>query len=556
MCGIAGIVRPGGLTPGDHRTAARFAKLLHHRGPDGSGIHTDGNCVIVQTRLHLTGPLDQPLPLSSPGGRRTIVYNGEVYDHWDDTQAVLDTAEHSLSGLNGMFAFFIWDGIEQTGFAAVDALGIKPFYYAYDQHRFVFSSEAGALVESGAVPFAPDEEAIAEALMAPYFSSAIRLPFSGVHRLPPGHCLRVTRDGCTIERYYRFRYVPGFDFSPDDLAQTLAAAVTANVRADAPVGVFLSGGVDSSLIAALAHRPAWTISYQGREAADYSNSLIVKSDDVPFATRVAEAHTLEHHLVQVSPEGYETALLKTLQTNDLIAAWEQEVSQYLLAEAAARLVRAVLVGDAADETHYGYSFLLNPDRVSSPRRILEFFGAPPLRRFTIADFDCKYRQFAVGEGHTWNTLRNQQAAMSSLIFHLWLTRLLHNGDIHLMAHSLEGRVPFGDLRLLALAQQIPPELGLRSGIEKWHLRTAAAQFLDPEIAWRPKSALTKNLHAGAIIHRNFAQAWRQHASHLEPYVDSDAVNAIALGPAPTTDRESGICFRLLALLTWFQRFAP
>ena len=87
--------------------------------------------------------------------------------------------------------------------------------------------------------------------------------------------------------------------------------------------------------------------------------------------------------------------------------------------------------------------------------------------------------------------------MSCLIYHLWLTRLLHNGDIHLMAHSLEGRVPFGDTRLLALAQSLPQELGYREGVEKWHLRKASEGFLEPAVACRPKSALSKNLRAGA-----------------------------------------------------------
>ncbi len=255
---------------------------------------------------------------------------------------------------------------------------------------------------------------------------------------------------------------------------------------------------------------------------------------------------------------HEAALLRALQTNDLISAWEQEVSQQILAESAARRVKTVLVGDAADETHFGYSFLLNPERIESPRRIIDFFGAVPLRHSFLDDppgwFTCKYRKFAEDHGHRWSTPTDQRLAMSCLIYHLWLTRLLHNGDIHLMAHSLEGRVPFGDTRLLALAAAVPSEMGLRGGIEKWHLRRVAERVLDPSVAWRPKSALTKNLRAQRTIHRHFRRMWRETGACLEPYVDCDAVERLAAADPPETERETGRCFRLLAVMTWFTRF--
>jgi asparagine synthase (glutamine-hydrolysing) len=462
----------------------------------------------------------------------------------------------ALDGWNGMFAFFIWDALTERGFAAVDPLSIKPFFYHIERGLFAFASEAGALIESGAVPFAPNDEAIAESLVAPYFSGAVSLPFAGVKRLPPGHYLEVTRDGVTVTPYYRFdRQVSDTELP---VADRVEQAVRACLRADAPVGVFLSGGVDSSLIAAIARKPAWTIAYDGEDDVDYSQSLIVKSADRPYAERVAASHGFRHTIVRVDAARYQQALPRTLRNNDLICAWEQEVSQDLLAAAASKEVKAVLVGDAADETHFGYSFLLNPARIASPRRIIEFFGMAPLRRSFLDDgagyFACQYEKFAADRGHTWKTERAQRLAMSCLIYHLWLTRLMHNGDIQLMAHSLEGRVPFGDRGLLALAQQTSPELGYRGGIEKWHLRTAAERFLEPQIAWRPKSALTKNLLAHQIIHRHFASAWRKSSGLIERYVDCDAVERMAAGPAPQTESATAICFRLLATMSWFQRF--
>ena len=182
----------------------------------------------------------------------------------------------------------------------------------------------------------------------------------------------------------------------------------------------------------------------------------------------------------------------------------------------------------------------------------------PLRRSFLDDgaayFTCQYEKFATDRGHSWKTECEQRLAMSCLIYHLWLTRLMHNGDIQLMAHSLEGRVPFGDRALLALAQQVSPELGYRYGIEKWHLRKAAERFLEPRIAWRPKSALTKNLLAHQIVHRHFARAWRESGGLIERYVDCDAVEQMAAEPAPQTESGTAICFRLLAVMAWFARF--
>jgi asparagine synthase (glutamine-hydrolysing) len=256
---------------------------------------------------------------------------------------------------------------------------------------------------------------------------------------------------------------------------------------------------------------------------------------------------------------YETALMRTLRTNDLISAWEQEISQNILAQAASRRVKAVLVGDAADETHFGYSFLLNPDRVSSPGRLFDYFGVAPVNRAMLDDaagyFTCKYEKYSADRGYSWKSTPVQRLAMSCLIRDFWLTRLLHNGDIQLMAHSLEGRVPFGDVGLLALAQQVTPELGYRAGIEKWHLRSAAARFLDPTITWRPKSALTKNLLAHEIIHRRFSRAWNEAGGFIERYIDSDKVEQLAVSPPAYSEVETGIRFRLLALITWFERFS-
>lgn len=559
MCGIAGLIRPIGLEPQDHLNAAKLRSLLRHRGPDGAGVVTFATAAFVQTRLALVDLNPHPLPLRSVSGRYTLCFNGEIYNHRQlrrelershpfrtctDTEvalnALMEWGPEALSRFEGIFALCLWDEEERTALLAVDPLSVKPLLYHSSDTQFLFCSEAGPLITSGALPFRPNEEAIAEHLAAPYFSGSHSLPFANLQRLLPGHYLQLNG---TQTRYRT-------NSRRTTLMPALRHAVQSQFTADAKVGLFLSGGVDSSLLAALAPAPvdAYTIDYD-HTPGDFRDSLIVKSDDLPFARRVAAQFDHQHHIVTTS--SFAGALARTLNTNDLISAWEQEVSQNLLAEAAAKQVKAVLVGDAADETHYGYSFLLHPERLASPRLLIDYFGQAPAK-INAGHFVDKYRKFAEGQGQNWHTPNDQRLAITSLIRHFWLTRLLHNGDIHLMAHSVEGRVPFSDTAVTAIGDNTPVADALREGIEKHHLRAAAAEVLPHEIAWRPKSALTKHLAARAIIHEKFREAWRSYRDLVEPYVLPAAVDALQ---PPESDRESGIRFRLLALMTWFARFS-
>jgi asparagine synthase (glutamine-hydrolysing) len=564
MCGIAGLIRYSGLTRADHSRAARLRALLHHRGPDGAGIAITFNAAVVQTRLALVALEPHPLPLQSACGRYTLAYNGELYNHGalrrelqkthkflteTDTEVVLAAllrwGPAALARFEGMFAFFLWDGLESTGLAAVDPLSVKPLLYHSSETQFAFCSEAAPLFESGLLPFRPHDEAIAEYLAAPYFSSSHLLPFANLQRLLPGHFLELAHGRATVVPYNHSAS------APPALLPALRHAVASHAAAAAPVGLFLSGGVDSSLLAALAPRPlpAFTIQYPNHPD-QFRGSLIVNSDDVPFARQAAALFHLPHTIVR--PVDFATALERTCWTNDLIAAWEQEVSQNLLAEAAAKQkIKAVLVGDAADETHYGYSFLLHPERLASPSLLLEHFGSLPTR-VPQAHFVEKYLAFTHSHGHSWRSPDDQRMALTCLIRHFWLTRLLHNGDLHLMAHGVEGRVPFAHPAVLAYAAQVPLAKALKDGIEKHHLRLEAATVLPPEFAWRPKSALTKHLGAARTIHTLFRKAWSRHGALLEPYVYADRIEAL---PVPGSDRETGLRFRLFALLTWFARFA-
>ena len=527
MCGLAGLVRfDGGAPAAPSLARARAMRAaLRHRGPDGEGEAILADAILEHTRLALLDREGGAQPMSTPDGRYTIVYNGEVYNHRElrerlsypfrtrsDAETVLAAfvawGRECVPLLNGMFAFFVWDARERRGFAARDPLGVKPFAYAWDGVELLFASEAYVVARARGVPVRAHVEAVLEHLVAPCFSGVERSMFAEVEYLPPGHWLELGPEGPTLRRYYRFSVA---DEGPGPDAEALGGALERAVRraclADETIGVFLSGGLDSTAIAAIAAialpapPPAFTIAFADMDRYERGASTIVVSDDLPFAGLAARAIGSPLTVVHAPRGELARDLERIAASNDALPAWEQELAQDRLARAAAAAgLKAVFVGDAADETHFGYHFLLDPAAVASPRTILQRFGAVPVRREVLADplagFSAKYCEWMRPDA----SLQQQIAGTTALIVERWLPRLLHNGDIHSMRVGLEARVPFADIELLALAAAVPPGAGLADG-EKTRLRAALRGVVPEPIRLRRKSALPKDPGTAAIYQR-------------------------------------------------------
>ncbi len=571
MCGIAGLVRfDGGALHEAHRARAMRAALAH-RGPDGVGETILPDAILEHTRLALLDHAHGAQPMTTPDGRYTIVYNGEVYDHLElraelaypfrtrcDAETVLAAfaawGPACLPRLNGMFAFFVWDAVTRRGFAARDPLGIKPLAYAWDGHEFLFASEASVVAHARPGPVQAHLPAILEYLVAPCFSGVQHPMFADVEYLQPGHWLELGPAGPTLHRYYQFTVARDGD-GPDDatLRAHLERAVQRTCLADVPLGIFLSGGLDSTAIAAIAsnHLPtpprAFTIAFADMHAFDYAASTIVLSDDLPFAELAARATGLELVHVHVPREQLARDLERLAITNDALPAWEQELAQDHLARAAAAAgLKAVLVGDAADETHFGYHFLLDPVATASPRAMLERFGAVPISRDVMPDphavFTDMYRPWMpVTHDH-----HAQIAGATALIVERWLPRLLHNGDIHGMRSGVEARVPFADRELLALAATVPPRLALADG-EKSRLRAALRGLVPEAIRTRRKSALPKDQHTAAIYRQEATRLLADPPAIVRTLVDLAAVRPLLTPAAPLLERPRAALFRIIAL---------
>lgn len=581
MCGIGGIVGPVWGSPSRDERLEAMRQRLRHRGPDGSGVFGDDGCGLVHTRLALLDESGGRQPFRSPDGRFTLVYNGEIYNYaelrrrlapdWSfrtrsDAEVVL--AAFSVLGercpeiLDGMFAFFVWDGTESRGFAARDRLGVKPFVYAMETDeaggRLVFASEAKAILAARPGPPRVCRESLLEVLVAPCFSGVERPAFEGLSYLPPGHRLRIDREGLRVERWGDHELASTCEESGDQLATELGEALDVAVRgaleADHPVGLFLSGGLDSTVLAGLArragaHPPAFSIAFQDHDRFDYARSLIVNSDDAPFARLAADEMGLEHEVVPARRCAED--LRQLAQQNDALPAWEQELAQHHLARTAARRVKAVLVGDAADETHYGYHFLLDPVATERPRRILERFAGPAadLVRPDVLDrpldhFEEKYRNLVRDAGHDDRSPLARTLGTTWLIVHRWLPRLLHNGDIHTMAHSLEARVPFAAETVLQVARRVPPSIALEGGVEKALLRRASRGLIPEVIRLRRKSALPKDQGPG--IARFYQDQVRPMIDRLGSLLDPDRLASLCAADV-LDEGERALLFRLAGL---------
>jgi asparagine synthase (glutamine-hydrolysing) len=369
MCGICGIVnREGADAPG----LARMAASLVHRGPDDHGQVLVGPAALAHRRLSIIDLGGGQQPIANEDGQIQIVFNGEIYNYRElrtellarghrfrtesDTEVIVHLYEEHGTGclrrLRGMFAFAIWDARAQRLFAARDHLGQKPFYYAEQPGRLAFASEIKALLALDPGLARLDACALDEYL-ALRLVSAPRSMFQGIRKLPPAHFLTYdVRTGLRIERYWDLEYEPKHTDSEEQILEELEARLLEALRlhliADVPVGAFLSGGLDSTLIVAMLARKILD-----RPLRTFSGSLPYGAfDEAPTARRVAELFGTQHTEARISP-----SLVRLLPR--LVAQLDEpsdplSVCSYLIAQVASQHVKVVLGGDGGDELFAGY----------------------------------------------------------------------------------------------------------------------------------------------------------------------------------------------------------
>lgn len=553
MCGIAGVLNLDG-SPAEARIAEQMIETIVHRGPDQGRVLVDGNCALGNRRLAIQdlSPAGA-LPMRSADGKRLIAYNGEIYNYPSlrrdleaqgetfisnsDTESLLilyrREGEAMLRHLRGMFAFALWDQEAQTLFVARDRMGEKPLYYYYDSRVFVFASEIKALLAHPEVPrrsaFETEPELLELYLSYGYIPTP-RTAFQHIHALPPGHTITVDHNGVNIKSYWTPPYPQdspaiGEQQAIQELRGLLEDSVKIALISDVPLGVFLSGGLDSSLIAALmCHHASEVKSFSIGFAGDDS------FDETPYAQQVATHLGTKHTVFTVEPEAL-GLLHKLVWHHDQPFADSSAIPTYLVSKLTRQHVTVALTGDGGDELFAGYErfyaaalagqFAIMPrplwsaaaalanilpegtgyyNPIKRARRFLHGASQPLAQAYfdwvrlfdaiTIRDLldHPRISEHDLGAAKFVAALRGSgvEGLLDANMRTYLPDDLLIKGDRASMAASLEGRAPFLDVNLVEWASKLPLSLKLRGKTTKYILKQVAQGLLPESIIHRQK----------------------------------------------------------------------
>jgi asparagine synthase (glutamine-hydrolysing) len=619
MCGIAGYVSDTALAPA---VLAAMTRSLAHRGPDADGFWSDGRAHLGHRRLSVIDIEGSPQPMTSPDGRVAVIFNGEIYNFrqlreelarsgWQfrtagDTEVLLAGwaawGEDLVLHLRGMFAFALWDAATQTLFAARDHLGVKPFHYAFDGGTLVFGSELKAVLAHPAVAAEIDPAALRLYLEC-QFIPAPHSVFRSVRKLLPGHTLTLRGRELSLRRYWCPHYTDKLALSDreaeDALDRELRNSIEGMLIADVPLGAFVSGGIDSGLVAALMTDltggpiDTFNIGFEGGVAVSEHRE----------AAEVAAHIGSRHHALMLAPDHVLDAFDRWIDVFDEPFADQAALPTMLLSGFARRDVTVVLTGEGADEVFGGYSnyrkrvreerwtrWLGHP---ASPLpalvkvlpvalrkdRLLRSLGEPLARRYrTIPNvFDVLLHPelltpaflAATRDAPDVGTLaaaafaEAEGADYVERLLHvdtrLWLPDdLLTKVDRATMTHSLEARVPYLDHRFVEFCARLSPAQKIRGTTHKHILKRVAERYLPASIVHRGKQGfvmpltewLAGRLHGELDEHLG-------HGGLARRGLFRDGVLPRLLDEHRRGRRNhAGRLWALLILERWFRRYAP
>jgi asparagine synthase (glutamine-hydrolysing) len=511
MCGIAGIFHRRRTSVVDPHQLQQMAAALAHRGPDGSGVWAAGPVGFAHRRLAIIDLAGGAQPMTAPDTGAVITYNGEIYNYRElrsdllrlgrtfcgesDTEVILRAYEQwgeaSVERLRGMFAFAIWDPRTRSLFAARDRLGIKPFYYRWDGESLAFASELKALTALRSFRQEIDNAAFESYLRLQYVPGPSTM-LRGIRQLEAARTLSVSEDAeLRTSRYWS--PAPRERVADNDLVEfqeRLDDAVESHLVSDVPVGAFLSGGLDSSLVVAMmaakVRQPVKTFSIGFTGSAHL--------DERPAARCIAARFGTDHHDRLVTDDDAANALPALVGHMDQPLADYASLPTFLMAELAAREVKVVLTGEGADELFGGY-------RRYRKERLLAPFAAFRRPYQATSLFGVREITRLLGRPPSSPVQVAPSRAIDSLNRVLvrdiegWLADdLLAKVDQMTMLCSLEARVPYLDHPFVEFALAVPAnrKIGIL-GKHKILMREAAAQLLPSEVAQRPKHGFTPPL---------------------------------------------------------------
>ena len=550
MCGIAGFADSSSFTNASEAAATvhSMCDVIRHRGPDDEGIHVEDGVGLGMRRLSIIDLSTGHQPIHNEDQTIWIVFNGEIYNYRElrrelestghrfytssDTETIVHAyeqwGEQAFGRLRGMFGVAIWDRRQRTVLLARDRAGIKPLHYTMRGERLYFGSEIKSLIAAGAVDREIDPEALDHYLSFLYVAPD-RSIFKGVRKLPPGHYLKYTEGRVEVRQYWRIGDTERFRGTAQEAAHALegvlADAVESHLVSDVPLGAFLSGGVDSSIVVGLMARAS------GRPVKTFSIGFDEPQfDELEHARVVARHFGTDHHEFVVRPDGL-SILDRLIGHFDEPFADSSAIPTWYVSEIARRHVTVVLSGDGGDELFGGYDRYLPHPRVAQfdslplpgKRQVASMLwpllphgarGKNFLRHVSRSD-DGRYldsiaffqpdEKQALYSPDMLRVLAGSQAEelmarrlsrfdalpphsrMMRFDFETYLPEdVLTKVDRMSMAHSIESRVPLLDNEVIEFAATLPASLKIADGRRKHVLKEAAARLLPPEILNRRK----------------------------------------------------------------------
>ncbi len=530
MCGIAGQISFKEYMPGMTETMRKMSNVLIPRGPDAGGEYFDDNAYLVHRRLIVIDPENGKQPMQS--GCYTIVYNGELYNTDEvraklkernvpfnghsDTEVVLkayiEFGEKCLDMFNGIYAFAVWDCRTRRLFLARDRIGVKPLFYSFVEDGIVFASEIKALLKHPDIKPIITRKGIAEImLLGPAVPTGSAI-FRDISELPPAHCAVFDSDGYSQRQYWHVKahkHTETFEETKAHTRELLTDAVKKQLISDVPLCCFLSGGLDSSVISAIAANhfrergevlSTYSIDYKYNHE-NFKASSFQPDEDAPWVRRMAEFIGSNHTNIDLDTPALAAALEDSTLARDLPGMADVDSSLYLFCSEIKKNFPVALSGECADEIFGGYPWYHReevlyydgfpwstavPERASLMRNKM---NGKEAEQFVYDYYSKCLNHTDYLDTDTMYERRMREMYMLNLEY--FMCTLLTRKDRMSMAHGLEVRVPFCDHRIVEYAYNIPWAMKAYSGREKGLVRAAMEGILPDDVLWRKKSPYPK-----------------------------------------------------------------
>ncbi|KRQ92935.1 asparagine synthase [Bradyrhizobium jicamae] len=586
MCGICGVVNMRKDEPVSPAVLTRMNAPLEHRGPDDCGFHMDGFVGLGHRRLSVLDIENGRQPIANEDGSVWVTYNGEIYNYPElredlarrghrfrtrcDTEVIVHAYEEYGEGcvlhFNGMFAFALWDRRRDLLLMARDRLGIKPLYYATRGGQFVFASEIKAILAHPIINAVVDFNALAESLLCTTLLDS-KTMFKDVHSVPPGSIVVVQEGLVRKHRYWSLerdslRHGDSFDECRDRVRHLLNSAIRMEMVSDMPLGTLLSGGLDSSLVSALAAKHATGCLKTFSMDYDLNAKAHGHKSDPHYARMVARAYGTDHTEFFFRPDEYFDVL------KDVTWHVEKPVeltspSLYLLYRGVKPTATVVMSGEGADELFAGYYFFLDGEEPST-----QFPWAPYVDK-VCALLDPAFQRETACSDRIRSTLAQEMGALDTddalnkrlyLFLKYYLVDMLERLDKTSMASGVESRVPFLDHRLVEYVVQMPSAFKSTAKSEKILLKHIAEDLLPLPVVARKKRPVPIPIDAATLVaERNRAERLvRSTNSKIGHYFDADKVSEFLRKRGPCAANDDLAVYRtahaLIALDAWHAAF--